>query len=141
MKKETFDEKEKKMSHIKMCEKCKVNITTSDKKYCNFCFSKNNSRYENKKQSNENKIDFTSNRVKFMKTDNSSTNPLLWDDEKLKDEKRCFYCTKHLKEHDPNMPCKEKFQNYFSKEVRHLLFKNLTPPVRSSKPTGEAKHP
>jgi len=110
-------------------------------KSCNFCFSKNNSRNENKKQSNENKIDFTSNRVKFMKTDNSSTNPLLWDDEKLKDEKRCFYCTKHLKEHDPNMPCKEKFQNYFSKEVRHLLFKNLTPPVRSSKPTGEAKHP
>ena len=130
--------------NFKLCEKCKLNITPLDKRFCNYCFSKegkNNSKKEKKVEMNDEKADFTITRVKFLKTDNSSSNPLLWDDEKLKEEKRCFYCSKFLKEHESSKPCKEKFSNYFSREVRHLLFKNISPPVRNSRPIGEAKHP
>ena len=102
---------------------------------------RNNTKKEKKSNFSEEKPNFAISRVKFVKIDNSSTNPLLWDDDKSKEEKRCFYCAKHLKEHDASKPCKNTHQNYFSREVRNLLMKNINPPVRNSRPTGEAKYP
>ena len=77
--------------------------------------------------------DFSLVPVAFLKPNNNSTNPLEWDYSKLNLEKRCHYCASVMQ---PNHPCQSKYPNYFPPEVRTLLLKNLSIPVRTVKPSG-----
>ena len=72
-------------NNFKTCEKCKLNLTPIDKNFCNYCSmkeEKNNTKKEKKSNFSEEKLNFAISRVKFVKIDNSSTNQLLWDDDK-----------------------------------------------------------
>ena len=90
-------------------------------------------------QSN-NKVDFIQNKVKYVTPNNSSPNPLHWDNDKIITEKRCLYCIEPMSKH-PSNPCKEKYLNYKEPEIRTLLLKKISPPVRNQIPLGAPQSP
>jgi hypothetical protein len=85
------------------------------------------------------KPDFTVNKVKFAIANDSSPRPLDWSNEKLKGEKRCYYCSELLSNH--SAMCKDLYPFWGQTEVRTLLRKGMTVPKRSAMPTGPPMPP
>jgi len=139
-------------NNTKLCIGCNLNFPTPGKSKCQSCFinkvnnknnsnSNNNNNNDNKSNNNKKQeIDFTQNKVKYITINNSSTNPLYWDNTKILDEKRCLYCTELMSKHS-TPTCKENYPNYSAPEIRTLLSKSITPPTRTSMPTGTPQSP
>jgi hypothetical protein len=141
------------------CRLCKTNPVVGNYKYCSKCYDSskktntNNSPNSNQKPkhaasgTNANApdgkpeqadwtADFSKVQVPWMRYDDKSSNPLLWSKDKLKAEKKCFYCGKSLSG-DHN--CRAEYPNYFPVEVRTLLSKSIAVPKRTSLPEGRRK--
>jgi len=136
-------------SSSRKCGKCNVNMATPGKNLCDSCFrSRNNNNQNEKKNNNYNsknpekkEVDFTKSLVKFVTADNSSVEALQWDYEKLKKERKCFYCTLPLESHRVGEECRTKYPHYVPAEVRALLYHKKLIPARSERPTGTPSPP
>ena len=103
-------------------------------------FNLNNNSNKIHNKMNEEKVDFIKNKVKYITINNSSPNPLFWDNSKLLEEKRCLYCTEFIGKH--SLPvCKEKYLNYSPPEIRTLFSKSIIPLSRTQWPTGSPQSP
>jgi len=103
----------------------------------NFNNHNNNDARKNYSVNNNSKMntDWSVTRVEFSKTDDSSDEPLLWTNEKLMKNARCFFCTKKMNEHSSNeKTCKEQYEYYIDREIRTLLQKKIVPPKRNQRP-------
>jgi hypothetical protein len=141
----------------KICSKCNVEKAFPGKGWCTKCYnssktnnsnvSNNNNNNNNNTNNNNNNVsanstnppDFSVNKVRYLKTDDNSTNPLYWTNDKLYNNRLCYYCAKEMTGH--HTKCQDKYPYYQSAEVRALLNKGIVVPVRGARPTGPPMSP
>ena len=144
-----------------VCTSCGVNPTTSSRPLCSNCYKSKGGKRGNNNYSptpqiittpvktittnplpsiSAGKADFTVNKVKVNIDNDNSMNKLDWSQNKLYTEKRCYFCTELTAGHSLPL-CKDKYEHYYSAEIKTLIKAGVTPPIRKVRPTGPPVNP
>jgi hypothetical protein len=112
--------------------------TTSSNNNSSSTTSSNNNSSTKPRNDDWKKLDFTQHRVPDPPTDDHATDPRLWSKNKLRSERKCFFCGQATddKSLHPNgyQSCVEKYKHYWNSETRMLLHHGITPPARTRDP-------